>query len=138
MSLTSLLKPSELAPQETVDAVSDPPESGTSSEEKACSLSIGSRQSVASRAVVCSDSSGTVPGEAGQGKRLLGGGGSEGGGGVAGTSLLLGSPYGPRQRRAGIFLSLNRLGTEGTEAEIWQSASNIGRGGGGSGGRRGV
>ena len=52
-----------------------------------------------------------------------------------GPPLLPGSPYGPCRRRAEKFWRLNPLGTE---AKLWLSASNIGRGGGGGGGRRGV
>ena len=36
------------------------------------------------------------------------------------------------------FLSFNPLGTEGTEAKLWLSASNIGRGGGGGPGGGGI
>ena len=39
--------------------------------------------------------------------------------------------------RAEQFRSLNPLGTEGAEAKIWLSASNIGTEGGGGGSRRG-
>ena len=57
------------------------------------------------------------------GIRKVGGVQGGGGGKLAGTPLLQGSPYGPRR-----ILSLNPLGTE---AKLWLSASNIGRGGGG-------
>ena len=49
---------------------------------------------------------------------------------MAGTPLLLWSPPKAGQKNLG----LNPLGTEGTEAKFWLSASNIGRGGGGEGG----
>ena len=60
MSLTSVLKPSELARQEIVDAVSEPPESGSSSEEEAFSWGIGSRHNEWKMAVALSELKGRV------------------------------------------------------------------------------
>ena len=62
MSLTSVLKPSELAPHDAVDEVSDPPESDSFSDEEACRTHLGSRYNVLK--MVCSGLNGKVPGEA--------------------------------------------------------------------------
>ena len=43
MSLTSILKPSALAPREVVHAVSEPPKAGSYSEEEAFISGMGSR-----------------------------------------------------------------------------------------------
>ena len=65
----------------------------------------------------------------------------KGGGGEGGVWLgtpppvLRGSPCGPPSKGGREFRSVNPLGTEGAEAKVWLSASNIGRGrGGGLGG----